>query len=592
MSIACDGNIRLEYADIEGGIACYVTGEGSELVIIAEEADTAEYLAIENHSPYWCRPFWGRSLSELPDKTQALLIKRAGRYTYYLPVCDTVFKTLLRGREGGFEFYSSSNCAAVTKCDRQLAFVRLEGSDPLLLMKEGARAVCRLLDNGLRLREEKTVPEVFDRLGWCSWDAMQIRVDHEGLLEKAREFKEKKVNIGFAIIDDMWADVPNLNAIPEDIGFSEMVSLMHQSKLRSFEGDLKRFPKGMKRAVEDIKREGIPNVGIWFPTTGYWAGLDPAGKEAELQKENTVTAANGQTVVSPDEQKAARYFDSLCKRVKSWGGDLVKIDNQGFHQRYTDIAPIGRSARAVQSAIDAAADKYFTGALINCMGMPSECMYNRTSAVCRCSDDFMPESREWFAKNVLQCAYNGLLQGQFYVNDWDMWWTDDGQAVKNSVCRAISGGPVYVSDKIGRTNADILKPLCLEDGRIIRPDESATPTADCLIKDPTSTDRIFKIRNRIGKCGVCAVFNINAENKPVCGTLTPTETGVEDGDYVYYEYFTKETGVISSGESLKIALSDNDDIRLYSFAPADESDGEYTGRRDLYMGVKLGQDRP
>jgi len=212
-------------------------------------------------------------------------------------------------------------------------------------------------------------------------------------------------------------------------------------------------------------------------------------------------------------------------------------------------------------------------------------MFNRTSAVSRCSDDFIPESREWFAKNILQCSFNGLLQGQFYVNDWDMWWTDDEQAVKNSLCRAISGGPIYVSDKIGRTNPEILKPLCLEDGRIIRPDESATPTADCLMQNPTTTDKIFKIRNRIGENGVCAVFNINAENKPVSGTLTPTELGISDGDYVYYEYFTGQTGVLKMGEKLNITLTNNDDFRLYSFALKKGDSDEYTGRKDLFMGV-------
>lgn len=197
----------------------------------------------------------------------------------------------------------------------------------------------------------------------------------------------------------------------------------------------------------------------------------------------------------------------------------------------------------------------------------------------------MPESREWFAKNVLQCAYNGLLQGQFYVNDWDMWWTDDEQAVKNSICRAISGGPVYISDKIGRTNPEILKPLCLEEGRLILADESATPTADCLMTNPTTTERIFKIKNRIGESGVCAVFNINAENKPVFGTLTSAETGIADGDYIYYEYFTKQTGILKKGEHLEITLADNDAFRLYSFAPKSEDCDTYPGRTDLFMGV-------
>ena len=577
-------SINFDIVNINGGIAVYVSGK-DELIYSTNIPDTSEYLAIENHSPFWCRPFWGSSLSELPERVQALLLKNGETYTYYLPVCDSVFKTLIRGGEHGVEFYTCSNCETVTKCAHQLAFICLEGKDPLSLMKQAAKAVCELLGNGLKLREEKVVPEVFNYLGWCSWDSMQIRVNHEGLLEKAREFKEKNVPVHFAIIDDMWADVPALNEIPEDADFGKMVGMMHASKMRSFAGDPKKFPKGMAAAIADLKKEGIPTVGIWFPTTGYWAGLMPNESEAEKQKGNTVTLANGQIIVAPDEEKAVRYFDDLCARVKEWGGDFVKIDNQGFHQRYMNVAPIGQSARAIQKGIDVAADKHFDGALINCMGMPSECMFNRTSVVSRCSDDFIPESREWFAKNILQCAYNGLLQGQFYVNDWDMWWTDDEQAVKNSLCRAISGGPIYVSDKIGRTNPEILKPLCMEDGKIIRPDESAIPTADCLMQNPTTTNKIFKLRNRFGNKGVCAVFNINAENKPVSGTLSPMEVGIADGDYAYYEYFSRETGVLKQGEHLQIILSHNDEFCLYSFVPVVSGQSPDFGQTDLFMGV-------
>ena len=290
--------IILEKKKISNGYAYYISGEG-DLSLTAAVEDTSEYMAIENHSPFWCRPFWGNSLSELPQKTQALLIRNENDYTYYLPVCDSVFKTLICGCERGFRFYTDSNCDSASVCQRQLAFLCVQGRDPLKLMKDAAQSVCELLGNGLALREQKSVSDVFNYLGWCSWDAMQIRVNHGGLLQKARELKEKNVPIHFAIIDDMWADVPALNEVPEDADFLNMVTAMHASKLRSFEGDPKRFPKGIKAAIEDLKKEGISKVGMWFPTTGYWSGLMPDGMEAERQRENTVTIADGRIIVSP-----------------------------------------------------------------------------------------------------------------------------------------------------------------------------------------------------------------------------------------------------------------------------------------------------
>jgi len=64
-------NVRLDAVTIPNGYACYVSGEG-ELVYCVDTDDTHEFLAIENHSAFWCRPFWGKSLSELPQRVQAL----------------------------------------------------------------------------------------------------------------------------------------------------------------------------------------------------------------------------------------------------------------------------------------------------------------------------------------------------------------------------------------------------------------------------------------------------------------------------------------------------------------------------------------
>ena len=138
MKLNCNnGSFDFERVQIEGGYACYISGKG-ELVYALDMADTSEYMAIENHSPFWCRPFWGESLSALPSRVQALLIQNDEKYVYYLPVCDSVFKTLIRGSEAGFEFYTYSNCNDVSVCNHQLAFLCMEGEEPLQLMKEAA----------------------------------------------------------------------------------------------------------------------------------------------------------------------------------------------------------------------------------------------------------------------------------------------------------------------------------------------------------------------------------------------------------------------------------------------------------------------
>lgn len=579
---ACRGYAGYVSLDCAGGMS------GSDTAVLVPECeDAGAYLAIVNHSPYWCRPFWGDSLRELPARTQELLLEGEDGYICWLPVCAGELKTVLQGGADGMELSVSSNLDGMTRCPEQLSFLCMEGKNASGLLHAIAKTAAGLLGNGLRMREERAYPEVLGYLGWCSWDAFQIRVSRDGLLEKAREFREKRLPVHYAIIDDMWADVPGLNDIPEETSFGDMVKIMHASRLRRFEGDPVRFPGGMQSAIAALKAAGIPAVGVWFPTTGYWSGMEPGGEAERELADLLVTTEKGLRIPSPEHDRAGRYFDVLCGKARAWGADFVKIDNQGFHRNYHGLAAYGRSAAAIQSAIDGAAERQFGGAVINCMGMPNECLFHRTkSAVCRCSDDFMPESREWFAKNILQCAYNGLLQGQYQVNDWDMWWTDDEQAVKNSLCRAVSGGPIYISDRLGRTRPEVLSPLTLSDGRILRCDLSAAPTDDCLMHDPTKEHRVFKIRNRAGESGILAAFHISAESTPVKGFALPEDCGLPVGSYAWYEYFTRAAGILPAGGRVEIELAGNDDFRLYTFVPMPADGVAVLGRTDLFIGVR------
>lgn len=599
-----DNAALIRYSEFENGHACYVDAlceegfnfENSIVIDVDFLPENAEYVAIENHSAFWCRPSFGKDLNNVPNLTQELLAFDGTTWHCIVPVVDTVFKSVMCGKK----IIMSTNTNDITKCENQLAYVYEKGTDPHKLVESCVTKAAKMRSVPTKIRSERTFPEMFEYLGWCSWDSMHIHVCHEGLVEKAQEFSDKNVPIKFAILDDMWANIPSFLNLKPDHTFDEMVHYMHRGKMECFEGAPDRFPQGVKAAIDDIKALGIDNVGIWFPTTGYWKGFLPGGKDAQF-----LGSVLGETdefvwmhavdspdetmlIVKSDKESTEKFFDELCGRVKSWGGDFVKIDNQGFHKCYRYRRAIGQSSANVQAGIDKAVTKHFNGAMINCMGMANECMFNRPdTAVSRCSDDFSPESREWFAKNILQCSYNSLLQGQMYYNDWDMWWTDDEQAFKNSICRAISGGPIYVSDKIGRTNPEILKPLSLGNGRILRGDLCAAPTADCLTVDPTCGKKIFKIQNKAGANGVMAVFNVDRENRSVSGSVSPSDLPCFDGSittFAYYEFFTKKTGFIKYNEKIDVILENNDQVCLYSFVPCENSVAAL-GRADLFMGV-------
>lgn len=521
---------------------------------------------------HWCRAQFGDDISKLNPRTQALLAKKKdGGYIFILPVVDDTYKAQIRGAEGGMEIFLFSIVSTLDECD-QLAFVWGEGEDPYKLMNDCAKLAMKLLDNGAMVRSERRYPEIFEYLGWCSWDALEIRISTEGLLAKCEEIKEKKIPFRWAILDDMWAECDKLRDIPDDLTRETgMFSVMHSSKLRSFEADPKRFPTGLKDCLDKMKEYGL-KIGVWHPTSGYWSGIDPESELAVKYRELLIECPNGKLMPTPELDKAFLFYNAFHDFLKHCGTDFMKIDYQGFIvENYREVLPIGKAARAIQRAICSSVGAHFDNDIINCMGMASENMFNRPSgAVSRCSGDFQPENREWFIRHILACSYNSLIQGMFYWSDWDMWWSDDEQAKKNSVLRAISGGPIYVSDKIGRSRPEIFEPLCYSDGRILRCENPAIPTKDCLVSNPETSGRIFKVFNRYDKGGVIAAFNLDSENKPVSGSVSAADLGCGCEKIAVYEHFSGEVRLLDKGEALEVTLSDHDDFRLYTLVPVED----------------------
>ena len=170
-----------------------------------------------------------------------------------------------------------------------------------------------------------------------------------------------------------------------------------------------------------------------------------------------------------------------------------------------------------------------------------------------------------------------------------MWWTDDTQAQKNSLLRAVSGGPIYVSDEIGRSRAEVLKPLAFDDGKILRCDRCGLPSLDCLTSDPETSGSALKIQNVIcgeaGDFGFVAAFNIDRNGGAVAGRVRVSDVPElkkhsENGEkFVIYEHFSREFVITDAFGEVEFTLSDCDDFRLFviipyidNFAPIGRSD--------------------
>lgn len=536
-------------------------GAGIDVEIIGTESWIADY----RHNEWWCSPCFGSSLKDVPDQTQGLIYKKYdGAYGVVLPIVSEKYKCVLVGKEHHvltaklFSLYENLNY-----CDA-LAYVYAEGNNPFQLVEQCTKYALELLNTGVRMRDERRYPEIFEYLGWCSWDALQIRVNEADIIKECKEFQRLNIPVKWILIDDMWGEVRNFYGQEYETSH-EMFFLMHASKLYSFKADPKRFPNGLKHCINAVNELGI-KVGIWHPTTGYWAGIDPEGEIYKEYKHDLIQTEDGRYIHSYQHCKAYEFYSAYHDYLRKSGAAFVKIDNQSLCNRfYRKLAPIGEAARGYHNAMEASVGGHFDNAMINCMGMASEDMWNRSvSPILRCSDDFQPEDAGWFAKHILQCSYNDIFQGQLYYCDWDMWWTDDGQALKNSILRAISGGPVYVSDRIGRSNREVLMPLILSDGKVLRCDRPAMPVVDCLTSNPMISGRIFKLQNIANGCGIIAAFNLDENDGEVDGTISPSQVeGLYGKEFVVYNFFTRKATILKYSESTELVLKNRSEVALY-----------------------------
>lgn len=518
---------------------------------------TAMYL----HRDWWTRPAFVTTWSDLPEHTQAVYLDYGDHFGCLLFMAGNEYKAQAVAASGKGTDRETLSVGMTAYCAGQMSleepvFVLSEADTPY----EAVELACRAAADraGVLLREKKELPEIFDYLGWCSWDAFYTDINEEKVRQKAEEFKEKDIPARWLLLDDGWLSV-------------------REERLYDLMPEKEKFPDGFSQLTEDLKKDSYVRwIGVWHSLGGYWGGIEPGSKAYREEEPHLYTTRSGKILPSPKAEAGYGFFRDWYEKLRGEGIDFVKVDGQSaVKNHFANDIPVSLAARETHKALEGAAAAYMGGRLINCMGMAMENILGRQgSALSRNSDDFVPDDREGFGEHLLQNAYNAPYHNAFYVCDWDMFWTFHPDAAKHAVLRAISGGPVYFSDRIGDTVKDAVMPLCFSDGRILCMERSAMPSPDRLFTDPIK-EGVVKLGN-LADCGVAgkkggavAVYNL---------TDTMQETGLcagdifdlPKGDYLCVDGMEKKIiGWVSEsgGEVFPLSVEQNG-FGLYLFVPA------------------------
>jgi hypothetical protein len=121
--------------------------------------------------------------------------------------------------------------------------------------------------------------------------------------------------------------------------------------------------------------------------------------------------------------------------------------------------------------------------------------------------------------------------------------------------RALSGGPVYISDPPEVTNMDVLWPLMLRSGRLLRCDNVGVPTEDCLLVDAAATRVPLKVQNRAGDAGLVGLFHVSQDGEPVSGCFRPSDVDALAGDkFAVWAHGSRQGRCLARDEAWQVDL--------------------------------------
>ncbi|CAL9031016.1 unnamed protein product [Prunus brigantina] len=228
-----------------------------------------------------------------------------------------------------------------------------------------------------------------------------------------------------------------------------LIDFKENFKFRSYEGKKKGevgvCSKGMGAFIKDLKEEfgSVENVYVWHALCGTME---------DLAVDKIVN--NGVGLVLPEV--AHKLYEGLHSHLQSVGIDGIKVDVihllEMLSEEFGGRVELAKANKALTDSMK----KHFNGnGVIASMQHCNDFMYLGTAAISlgRVGDDFWSETTGaadgtyWLQGcHAVHCAYNSLWMGNIIHPDWDMFQSTNPCAEFHAASRAISGGPIYISD--------------------------------------------------------------------------------------------------------------------------------------------------
>ncbi|MGJ8643792.1 MAG: Sip1-related alpha-galactosidase [Luteolibacter sp.] len=354
-------------------------------------------------------------------------------------------------------------------------------------------------------RSTKQYPEEpYGYLGWCSWEFYKTKISEQIISDAFHTIEENSAPIRWVMVDDGYLDE-------------------EKRMLKSFGVDKKKFPNGWEPIAALKDDEQIKWVGIWRNFGGYMSGVSAQHTMDDL-KPHLKKMKNPRMVLPENTPEASKaFYDKMVSDTKDNGFDFIKVD---FHFRtfehYIGSTDAVEAMRQNNEALENATHSMGIP-LLNCIAQPNiNSLQTKYSALTRSSPDYNQKDKDKNKSNTYQSFANHLWMSQTVWGDLDMFHSHDERDVKPmAIARAISGGPVYISDEPSKIHPDVLIPFAYEDGKLLRTAAPATLLPESFFIHPFRDDHVFRVIAPM-EDGVAAIalFNFTEGGKTLEGGFT------------------------------------------------------------------------
>ena len=402
-----------------------------------------------------------------------------------------------------------------------------------------------------KMRYEKSYPEYFNYLGWCSWEEYRDKINEKNMTQAMKNIYKSELPIRWVIIDEgpQWYNGERKNRF--------------KCGLYSFGPDPKKFPNGLSPIMKFKKEDGIKWMGIWHHQAGFFRGIDPNNIMGDEMNKYFTTVKNKTYRAKGDSVSQYKFFEALFGYTIKDGFDFVKVDFQGpqfLSYVGTDNAVYahGKTNRALEAVCE---DNNLD--LLNCFAHDMVCALNsKHSTVTRVSQDYRQDKPTAARIQILQCNNNKLWAGQVVYGDHDMFHSNDLRCNRlMAVSKALSGGPVYVSDAPEDFVKDVITPLCYKDGKLLRPLAPSVPLQESLFACAMNEKELYKVIAPLDN-GAASIICYNlydkAEDVEIKGSISkndyksasamiqpyPGEWVLPAGGLVVYDYYDKKVSIL------------------------------------------------